>query len=618
MAAETDANPYLQDLLTRAQALELAMDPQWLALLHAMPRRFSSGFISTIDQRSFFLAPDGKINPHSELIATLTRFFDPNPLPGRNEPAQCAFVARYRWLDSKLAFHPQVAPKQSCPEFSAWYAQLRPENVTLIFPAAYMNNPSSLFGHSLLRIDPAQSVKDPLLSYAVNYGAQTQNDGGVLFAFKGIFGVYSGFYGLGPYYDRVNSYSNIENRDIWEYDLNLTTAEIQRLVEHVWELRQVGTDYYFFDENCSYQLLALLDVARPGAALRQAFSAWVIPSDTVRAIEQRGLISAATYRAAASTKLRTRLNGLSEAQRQLAHNIANNNIAADDSSMTELPHEDQATILDAAHDYLHYEFIARKRQRDRVAPQLFALLKQRSTLPTSVEPTPAAPSRPEHGHRTARVAVGAQYRDGRNAPTLRLMPAYHELLDPTAGYLAGAQIRFLDIRFAFDTVEDSVRLSSFMLVDIVSLAPRDPFFRPTSWTVSAGWTPALLPQQDDTLTRIPQFHLGAGSTFALGKEVLTYGLATVTLERNGDLAQSYALGPGVQAGLIWAAGEAASLGVKLHADYFQLGSRYTRYGGSIEQRWHIDRDYSIAMELSDQRIGSINSPALSLNWTSFF
>ena len=617
-AAESDTNFHLQDILARAQALELAQHPQWLALLHAMPRRFSPGFVSTIDQSSFFLAPDGKTNPHSELIATLTRFFDADPLPGRTEPALCAFIARYRWLDSQLAFRSQYAPKQACPEFDAWYTQLRPENVTLIFPAAYMNNPSSLFGHTLLRIDPAQSVTDPLLSYAVNYGAQTHRDGGFLFAFKGIFGVYSGFYGLGPYYDRVNAYSNIENRDIWEYKLNLTADEIRRLVEHVWELRQVGTDYYFFDENCSYQLLALLDVARPGSALRQAFSAWVIPSDTVRAIEQRGLISDVKYRAAASTKLRARLNDLGEHQRRLAHDIVNTNLSPQDPSVTALPQAMQAKILDVAHDYLHYEFVARKRQRDRVAPQLFALLQQRSTLPTTAEPAPAIPIRPEHGHRTARASVGAEYRDGRSSPTFRLMPAYHELLDPSAGYLAGAQIQFLDARFAFNTVEGSVQLSSFMLVDIISLSARDLFFRPTSWTVSAGWIPKLLPEQDDALTRIPTFHIGAGGTLALGGESLTYGLATVTLERDGTNAPRYALGPGVQFGSIWAAGESVSLGVKLHAEHFQVGSRYTRYGASIEQRWHINRDASLTLELSDQRIGSINSPGLNLNWTVFF
>ena len=50
-------------------------------------------------------------------------------------------------------------------------------------------------------------------------------------------------------------------RDAWQVE------ETARMVEHVWELRQVRFDYYFFDENCSFRLLELLEVARPSLRL---------------------------------------------------------------------------------------------------------------------------------------------------------------------------------------------------------------------------------------------------------------------------------------------------------------------------------------------------------------
>ena len=59
----------------------------------------------------------------------------------------------------------------------------------------------------------------------------------------------------------------LENRDVWEYELNLEPHEIERLLAHTWELGFTRFDYYFFDENCSYHLLSLLDVARPGVEL---------------------------------------------------------------------------------------------------------------------------------------------------------------------------------------------------------------------------------------------------------------------------------------------------------------------------------------------------------------
>ena len=36
---------------------------------------------------------------------------------------------------------------------------------------------------------------------------------------------------------------------------------------HTHEMDKIYSDYYFFDENCSYDLLFLLDVARPWIGL---------------------------------------------------------------------------------------------------------------------------------------------------------------------------------------------------------------------------------------------------------------------------------------------------------------------------------------------------------------
>lgn len=79
-------------------------------------------------------------------------------------------------------------------------------------------------------------------------------------------------------------------RDIWEYRLNLNKEEVRNLMRHLWELQEIYSYYYFFNENCSYNLLFLLDVARPGNQLVQQFNHWVIPIDTIKAIRSLPLI----------------------------------------------------------------------------------------------------------------------------------------------------------------------------------------------------------------------------------------------------------------------------------------------------------------------------------------
>ena len=50
-----------------------------------------------------------------------------------------------------------------------------------------------------------------------------------------------------PYYEKIKEYSNLENRDIWEYSLEFTPDEVERMLLHLWELKDIYTDYYFFD-----------------------------------------------------------------------------------------------------------------------------------------------------------------------------------------------------------------------------------------------------------------------------------------------------------------------------------------------------------------------------------
>ncbi|MCK7512715.1 MAG: DUF4105 domain-containing protein [Desulfobacterales bacterium] len=66
-----------------------------------------------------------------------------------------------------------------------------------------------------------------------------------------------------PYYAKLQEYSDVDHRDIWEYSLNLTEPEIRRMMLHIRELDAIASDYYFFDENCSYLLFSLLEAARP-------------------------------------------------------------------------------------------------------------------------------------------------------------------------------------------------------------------------------------------------------------------------------------------------------------------------------------------------------------------
>ncbi len=488
-AAAQDSH-YAEELIARAADRKLASFPQWLTLGHYLPGLFGMGKKGVIDSPGFYIAPDGKRDPHAELAATIRAFFEPAPRDEKKRHAQCTFVARYHWLRKELDFDPLRLPEQPCPEFEKWYATIDPAQITLAFPAAYLNQPSSMFGHTFLRIDRrGQDDRSRLHSYVVNYGAVTGEDGGVMFAFKGLTGGYAGTFSMMPYYKKVEEYSDLENRDIWEYQLNLTPAEIRRLMMHVWELGPAYADYYFFDENCSYQLLSLIEVARPSLRLTGEFDYWAIPADTVRVVvEQKGLLKKAVFRPSARTEIGHRLGWLDADQRDLVRRMALGLAGAEDKALKSLAPERQASVLEAAYEYLRFRYRDGAEDRDGSAKRSMQLLRARSKIAANADtpPVPTPEKRPDEGHGSARFAVGGGVMDGRGFVEMRLRPAYHDLLDPQDGFVKGSAIDFLDFRVRFYTDSSVPNLEDVTVLRIASITPRDDFFKSLSWRLDIG------------------------------------------------------------------------------------------------------------------------------------
>ncbi|NQU64070.1 MAG: DUF4105 domain-containing protein, partial [SAR324 cluster bacterium] len=238
-------NSHLTELLATAQKRALHTTRYWQVLLHYRSAWF--GWESEVDDPAFFLAEDGKINPEMELQATLTAFFDPLSTDPDLEHPQCRFKARFDWLNEHLGFRPDQMPKAICKKYHDWRQRLNPGSVTLIFPNYYIDAPASMFGHTLLRINAGKPARPSLLNFAVNYAAlvDSEKTGLIEYGFKGVFGGFKGVFTVAPYYLSVLSYNDIEQRDIWEYDLNFSQEEVDRLVRHLWELKKVYFDYYF-------------------------------------------------------------------------------------------------------------------------------------------------------------------------------------------------------------------------------------------------------------------------------------------------------------------------------------------------------------------------------------
>jgi len=602
-AAGAADSEYLAELIAKSKQLRLAEKPEWQKLVHYVPNILSPGVHGLVDSPLFYNAQDGKDNPQAELEATLASFYSSIEEGNKQQNPQCLFVARYAWLNEQLAFDARRMPRQTCKRFQQWYASLNPAGLTLIFASAYINSPSSMYGHTLLRVDAKdQDEHTRLLAYAVNFAANSNETNGLAFAANGLFGGYQGAFSILPYYAKVREYSDLENRDIWEYELNLTPAEMERVLMHTWELGSIYFEYYFFDENCSYHLLGLLQVAWPELELTSQFRWWAIPSDTVRAItKDTGLVKKTVYRPANATVINHKLDMMNEQERRLARNLSVRQINVNDPALSALPDSREAAVIEASQDYVSY--LRATEKTDVADPAVLAheLFTARSRLNVAAQtPEILAPQvHPDQGHGSSRIALGAGRRDGQNFQELRMRGTYHEIMDADGGYARGAQIEFFST--ALRHYETGVtRVEEFMPVKILSLAARDDFFRPMSWKIEAGWQRARIANGGEP----PVFAVngGAGGTWSNERDTaLWYALFEGGLRIKGDMANGHALGAGPSVGALYDFNPRWRLhGYARGLRYFS-GQLDTPLALGLEQRVALGRDLALRADIARNR-----------------
>lgn len=459
---------------TLAEQRQLSQQRAWLNIMH-----FHDGE-SEIDDTAFFFSSNGKYDPHAELIASITALV--NDKTDTEDSVYCRYPSRSHWILEQIPEMRAALQLPQCTELQKELTQLNASEVTLILASAHLNSPASAFGHTFLRIDsPAHT---PLAAYAVNYAAQTRETNGIIYAYQGLFGGYEGRYSIMTYSEKVKEYSDLEQRDIWEYTLNLSPEELQRLVYHIFEIRHFYADYFFASENCSYNLLWLLQVARPTVHLTTEFNTSVVPIDTVRAVKKAGFIQKETYRPAS----RKRMVVLAE---QVHHPDSWTFIQSeedyDERLLSNLSDADKINTLDLAVAQLKQVHSQQKISNAVYTKRLIKLLALRSQLGPDTQTKTETPPSPLTGHLSQRMTFGMEHQSqtkSENRMRLGVKAAYHDQYDYELGYLPGAFINFFDTQFLVS--DETISLDRFSLIDIRSYAIQNALTSPISWQVQLG------------------------------------------------------------------------------------------------------------------------------------
>lgn len=598
--------------LPLARGADLGDSHAWRAMLHFSKHASQS----LIDDPAFFLSPHGRTNPTAELAATIEAFSQKPTVLGDDSP-QCRFLGRYRWLQRHA---PEIAKNfvaQDCPEWEKLIARVKPHSVTLVFPDGYLNSPASMFGHTLLRID--QATPQPLRSFAVNYAAQTNEENGIAYAFHGLTGSYKGYYSLMPYPEKLQEYQFGEQRDIWEYQIKLSPTESEAILEHIWELQGIYAKYYFLDRNCSYQLLALIEAVRPDLDLLNGWGPSVIPIDTVRRLENASLVGESNLRPSQATQINQKLNLLSDAEIEIVQSLGNPNINAND---VELPADiaKRAVILDTATDYLQWERSRQNISLEQYRLRFLNLLSQRSqiqNIKSSASKADATDSNdPTQGHGTKRFSASAIQQGATRAVGLSYRPAFHDMRDRENGYRLGAGISFLEVNVRLDSHQEKLKVDTFDLLKIESLAPRNALLKPYSWRVNVG---AKRSDPLDMNSPLQTFvSVGAGPTYRLNQGQWLIFATTEALLSKDRVANKTFTDVGWRLGTQWRPNAQVSLTLTAH-DWVNT-TPYTKADRltQLDFAYYLSKDQSIQLQRKASFGKSEKTSIHSLTWNWFY
>jgi hypothetical protein len=301
----------------------------------------------------------------------------------------------------------------------------------------------------------------------------------------------------------------------------------------------------------------------------------------------------------------------------MAIDVADTTVAPQTVMERRIEPVEKMRVLDLSAELLQYRFARKQLQKKEFVHRFLPTLQARSTLGTSpgeVPPIPA-PVPPDAGHLPGKFSAGSGYRGDDSFLELGWRPAYHDLFDPDGGYIEGAQINFMDVCGRYYFRENALKLQRLRFIDIVSLAPRDAFFKPVSWKVNTGFDREIMSDGRDQLL----YRLNPGGGFAYPTSLLgiSYIMVETDLNVSDKLHDDYAFGIGASAGFLKNVTERWKAGLSLLWTSYVAGDKHETIKASLLQNLKITTNNSITVSLLREKTFGYYRSEVSVLWNLY-
>ena len=497
----------------------LSEHKQWQHLLF-----YKNGKAEVISPNFYLTDPSvqsiATFSPYKELIATLRHASD-------NEIV-CRYPARYLWLNKHL---PELKIDwQNCLDLP------NPnQEISLILVSNYLKNPASSFGHVLVKTSSAMDRKEngvrqlsseDLLNSSYNFGARIPaNENGAMYAIKGLFGFYDSGFSEAEFFKHDAVCSKNEQRDMWEYVLNLGAFETQLLNYHLYEAKSARFDYYFIKQNCGYRTGEILELVSD-IKTTERVGPWYAPDYVFDQLLEYSddaaepLIASVRYLPSEQTQLRAKFVQLPKPIQNVINSVIRTETIA---PLLRLNPDDRALAIDFL--ILHRTYKISQNNTPQHQALKKKLLSQRFTLPASNglgTLTVLEKASPALSNKTTQTKVVLSEDEAQVGVSLFVKDPLNPHNDINKRFEA------VQLSLGYDFDESKLSVTDFVFLDmqqIEDLAQPLAGEPKLSWQLKTGARTDLFTGDNHS----PYGQAGVGAGVMLGRYALGYGMVNATV-----------------------------------------------------------------------------------------
>jgi hypothetical protein len=482
---------------------------EWAALFHVKNNQQSD-----IADPSFYLSKERTLE--SEYIAA-TAALDQKDA----NITLCRYPARFRYLNKKLNLDLSF---DHCDNFMQFLNESRGESASISFASAYLESPMSLFGHTFITV---HKPDNRFFSQTISFAAEVPEKVNFFeLAGKGIGGGFSGKFVAAPYFKLFEGYNMVEQRGISEYQLNLNQEEIENMLWHVYELYDISVDYKFLTNNCAFETLWLLEVARPSMHIVDHFNGVVIPYQTITTLKKIGLVSQIQTQPSSIESLFEIYSTLNDDEKEFFHSLQlseNKKEMIQTSILDKTSKDKMGYLINSYYDLLFKRYRMGKADFDEVKTIPYTPYSEL----INGEPSQRGGSKFE---------IGYLRNQDKDWALLSLKPYSMNRLEDRFSVLGDATLEIMNIDLLKENNE--ARVESLSVFNLESYTKQFDFYKPPSWKLQIGADRLL----DNKLNPVMRFGIGG----SWGTEnILGYIIPQMTLYPSlGDVGLDITSGVG--------------------------------------------------------------------------